>query len=187
MFTGCAGIYRPVVPENIGYDTYSDLKDSVKISYNYNTQKSFNNKRYRKAERRSGYVAVCINIINHSSEPVVILPNTFLIRLNGKPADIISYKDYVHDVRQITEVYLLYSVFGPWVTENGATSYVPIGLGIGLINFGVASFANKQHEKNMKKNEIWGRLIPPESTGSGVVFIRNFTYDELKFEYLKSI
>jgi len=183
--TGCAGLYRSIEPENMEYFTYSKLNDSVDISYNYNTQAKFNNKKYRKAERKSGFVAVSIKIVNNSSDTINILPNTLLVNFNGKPADIITYKDYVEDVKQATAIYLVYGIFGPWVTNNGSTSYIPIGLGIGLLNLGVASYANNRHEKDMKKLEIWGKSIKPKSSANGIIFLRNYTYDEIKFVYLK--
>jgi hypothetical protein len=37
----------------------------------------------------------------------------------------------------------------------------------------------------MKKLEIWGKTIKPKTNVSGIIFLRNYTYDELVFRYLK--
>ena len=92
--TSCASIYRTINTDKIEYTNYSKINDSIEVSYNYNTQISFNNERYKKAERRIDFTAVSIKIVNNSSKEMTIDPDFFKIIDDGKPATIISSEQY---------------------------------------------------------------------------------------------
>jgi hypothetical protein len=181
LSTSCASIYRPINTDKMEYLTFSKVADSVDVSYNYETQLSFKNGKYKNAERRTNYSAVSIKIRNNSSRKIIIKPETFILKIDGKTADVISSDQYASVVRQNTASFLVYGIFGPYIPMNDGVIYTPIFLSIGLLNMGIAAHANTEHKKNIKDLEIWGKSVHPKSNLTGIIFLENYTFDIITF------
>jgi hypothetical protein len=171
VITGCAATYNPIVHQNLAYPGDTG-RDGVKMLYEYDVLQSTGNQRYAKKENKRAIHIVAVEIANQTnrvlkfSEDVELYSGNRLIRV--LPPDVVF-----KEIHQVSGLYMLWSLF--WVViskcENNDCSVipVPIGVGIGLINFGTARKANKDWMYDLTQYNMLNKTIQPGETVNGLI------------------
>jgi hypothetical protein len=187
----CASTYKPVAVESFEFSNAYTLNDTLRISYQYDVQKTTGNKRYARKERKRKMASVAVKIENISSAPVTITRNNFKVYAENKARDVYTPAAYAKKVKQRVGMHLLHSLWGPWAMswqeKDGETEfhfiYIPVGAIVGVGNAIRASNANKQNLRTQEDNEIWNRSINSGETLYGLIALPSSEKDTLTFSY----
>lgn len=193
FLTGCATSYKPLTTSLYPYRNRNSDNGAISISYDYDVQQMSNNKRYSNSEKKNGMAAVAIRIENNGDDAIIITRESLLIYKAGIQVQALTVRDYTKQVRQKAGFHMFHTFWGPWtfIETNymGAQSrkfiFIPIGAVIGFVNMSRASKANAFHQATIQSNEIWGRQVLPGEKIQGIILLRAFGYEELRFEYME--
>ena len=185
LLASCAGLYKNINSSSIYYNNGKDIIGDLNVAYEYNLHKKFNNNKYRKRESSTNYVAIALKVKNNTNKEIILEPQTFLIFIDNNKVETSEILDYYEQVKQGSVIYLAHAIWGPWVTNNGVTTFWPIGLGFGLINLIVAEIENTKFKNNLIDQYIFGKLIKPNETIFGLLFLKDYKYENLDFKYLE--
>jgi hypothetical protein len=150
------------------------------------------NRKYSRKEKNNNYRTIAVRIRNLTDTSRLITTDNFRIYANDRELTMANRTDYFGTVSQLSALYLLHGLWGPWKIEswsdsNGQsgskTTYIPIGLAVGVINMIIASVANSNHKKEINDNELFGKTIKPKETITGIVILNYSQYDPLIFRY----
>ena len=190
--TGCATSYKPVTTSLYPYRSKSSVNEQITIGYDYDVQQMSNNKRYSNSEKNNNMAAVALRIENNSDQAIIITKESLLIFKAGIQVQSITPLEYTKRVKQKGGFHLFHALWGPWAFSYNTNSYgqtdtkffyLPVGAVIGLGNAIKASNANALHLATLQSNEIWGKQVLPGEKAYGIILIRAFGYEELRFEY----
>nr|WP_321409597.1 hypothetical protein [uncultured Carboxylicivirga sp.] len=188
----CASSYRTIRPAGLHYANQQNCNEKLDVSYVYDIYSMTNNRKYAKKEKNGNYRTIAVRIENLTDTSRLLTTDNFRIYANNRELPIANKTDYVRNVSQLSGLYLLHALWGPWQIEswrdsNGQsgskTTYIPIGLGVGVINMIIASVANSDHKKEIMNNEIFGRTLQPKETITGIVVLNYSQYEPLVFKY----
>lgn len=189
----CASYYKPIRPDTLNYSNKQISNEKLEVSYMYDVYSISDNRKYSRKEKNNNYRTIAVRIRNLTDTTRIITTDNFRIFANERELTVANKTAYFSTVYQMPEVYLLHGLWGPWRVDswsdsNGKsgskTTYIPIGITIGVINVIVASAANSNHKKNLNNNEIFGRTIKPNGTITGIIILNYSQYDPLDFKYL---
>lgn len=185
LFLSCASGYKSIDPDQINYFSHSE-DQGVSLQYKHGLL----DKKYGKKEEKTGVKLVAVKITNNTENPLTVGDD---IRLTiGKDRELtpLDQQQVFSTLKQGSLGYLFYLLLTPvnlyvTKTDNGVTetSTTPIGLvlGPGLAggNMIAAGSANKKFETDLLKNDIYGVVIPPGESRTGLVGIYMNTYEAI--------
>jgi hypothetical protein len=194
LATGCATSYKPVTTSLYPYRNKSSVNEQIAISYDYDVQHMSNNKRYSNSEKKNSLAAVAVRVENKSDQAIIITRESLLIFKTDIQVQPIAPLEYTKRVKQKGGFHLFHALWGPWAFSYSTNStgqtdtkffYLPVGAIIGLGNAIKASNANALHLATLQSNEIWGKQVLPGEKVYGIILIRAFGFEELRFEFVE--
>jgi len=193
VMMSCASSYKTISPNSLNYSNRQICNEKLEVSYIYDVYSMTDNRKYSRKEKNNNYRTIAVRIRNLTDTSKTITTDNFRIYANDRELSMANKADYFGAVSQLSAVYLLHGLWGPWRIEswsdsNGQsgtkTTYIPIGLAVGVINMIIATVANSNHRKEINDNEIFGKTIKPKETITGIVILNYSQYDPLVFKYL---
>ena len=184
FLTGCAAVYKPIIPTDIYY--LSKIEDkSVTLEYEY----SLLPRKYAKKEIKNNIRLVALRITNHSGQDLVFGENVKLYFNNNTEITMLDKDQIYSSLRQKSEFYLFYLLLLPLQIKpdnigNQPTKSIPIGLGIapGLAagNIILARSANSKFKKELNQYYLpKGAILKSNTTVYGLIGIRTKNYEGL--------
>jgi hypothetical protein len=192
FFSSCANTYKTINPKSLNYANRQKCNNKLEVAYIYDIYSLTDNARYSKKEKNNNYRTIAIRIKNISDSTRVLTKENFRIYANDIELKSPNNLDYLSTVKQLSALFLLHAFWGPvkvetWTDSNGnsggKTTYLPIGLAVGLVNTIIAASANSKHEEEIKSSEIYGIALKPNETFYGIVVLNYSQYDPLSFRY----
>lgn len=183
LASSCAGIYKPIAPETIEYNTNNPSKD-VDFWYRYDVLAYRGNNRYSKKERKNGFSVVAVKITNHTSQSINFARDLELGITRG-PVYPIESETAAETMRQKVWIHLLWGLLVYTKTECDlygnceTTSTIPFGLAIAGINIGIASSSNTKMKQEFKQYSLYSKDIAPGETVYGIIPLRDIGYQPL--------
>ena len=183
LVSSCAGIYKPIAPETVEYNSNNSTKD-VDFSYRYDVLAYRGNKKYSKKERKNGFSVVAAKITNNTAAPINFARDLELGITRGSIYPTES-QTAAETMRQKVWIHLLWGLLG--YTESECDPYgncettvvIPYGLAIAGINIGVAASSNKKMKQEFIKYSLYNKDIAPGETVYGIIPLRDIGFQPL--------
>jgi archaellum component FlaG (FlaF/FlaG flagellin family) len=195
LLSGCASFYLPIVPSKLSFSNSQKCDSTLEVSYMYDVLSITHNRKYYRKENRNGFKTIAVSIKNVSDTAIRISFASFKMFVNNREILPANTSLYFNNVSQLSGIYLLHGLWGPWSvttvqdTYAGSSTkiqYLPIGLAIGLINTIVASVANTNHQKNIIANDVYGKIINPHETLYGTIVLNSWYVEALEFKHIQN-
>lgn len=190
----CASSYKPVILERLSFGN-EQITSGVEVSYSHNVQARSRNGWYAKKEKKFGFIAVAVKVINNTEESIELSPrNLRVYASNGDAIRLLTPMEYAEKVHQRTGRHLLHALYGPWIfvneidaSGNARTNVfiLPVGAVVGIYNALRASKANRINVETLNGNAIWNKWVDPGETVHGTILIAARHGDDLVFRFDK--
>lgn len=181
FLTGCASTYKPVAFESLDY-TGAQSAGALDVAYRYEAQPGY----YGKKARKRGYDVIAVRVTNTTDAPVNLSPSALRIQAAGAPVSPLRPEIVADNIRQPIWTYLLWNLANVTIfdEEGDIVAFVPIGLGISVLNMLQSSFANGKVENAYAEQNLMGKTVPPGQTVEGLLFLSTTGFAPLTFEYV---
>lgn len=180
LMTGCASTYKPVALESLDY-TGGQSVGGLDIGYRYEAQPGY----YGEKARKRGFDVVAVRVTNTLDTPVTLGASTLRIRAAGAPVSPLPPEVVADNIGQPVWSYLLWNLANITVSdEDGFVAFIPLGLGISIINMITSSSANNRVEDAYKAQALMGKTVAPGATVDGLLFLSTTGFAPLTFEYV---
>jgi len=190
LLSGCAMYYRPINPSKLNYKNIN-TQNGIELAYKYDVLQESGNKKYSKKEFKSDINLVAIKITNNTDSTITIGDNVAFFSDSTllNPIEPITVNKVM---QQSSTGYLLYLLFSPVnirYTSNNFSVKLSIGflLGAGLTigNMVIASTANKNFLKELKKYNLINKEIKAGETTYGIIGVNIGGYSPLTIKRIK--
>jgi len=167
----CAGTYKPIYPKALAYPSQSNVS-GVSYSYRYNVLTDTGNKKYANKEDKKGIKLIAIKIENNTDR-VINFKRDIDVYMGSRVIFPMEPELIKSTIKQPAPLYLLWSLL--WVTiyncdgNDCNVTPIPVGLGIGLINVGIAGSANRNFLDELNYYNILEKDIEPGETVYGLM------------------
>ncbi len=167
----CASTYKSISPGQLNYPSTSEIS-GLSYSYRFDVLEDTKNKKYANKEAKKGMKLIAIKLENNTNE-TVNLKRDIDFYMGDRVIFPMEPQLIKSTIKQPAPLYLLWSLL--WVViydcdfDDCNTTPIPIGLGIGLINVGIAGSANKNFENELNQYNLLERDIAPGETAHGLI------------------
>ena len=181
LLLSCATSYQRIKADDTYADNLNENED-IKIVLGY--QGLGSNDRFRDKFEENKISLLRLTVSNKSDRAVTVDANDIVLKIKDEDLAVLPLEASVVANRvELAEAgYWLWGLFWVGYTEctNGdcESTWFPVGLIIGAINFFKASNTNSQMEKELVENSFPGGVINPGEQMSGYLF-----YDASKKRY----
>jgi hypothetical protein len=181
VLTGCASSYKPVAFDSLDY-TGMQSAGALDIAYRYEAQPGY----YGEKARKRGYDVIAVRVTNTLDEPVTLNASTLRIQAAGAPVSPLPPEVVADNIEQPVWSYLLWNLANLTIYdgEGEFVAFIPVGLGISIINMVRSSSANSRVEETFEEQALMGRTIAPGATVDGLLFLSTTGFAPLTFEYV---
>lgn len=170
----CAARYSYINPSRIRYPDIQVRDTAVVLQYKYEVLRDSDNKKYAKKEPKFNVNLVAVKITNNTDS--IVNTDQLEFSSGGNYMRPLSPEMTKKMLRQKGEFHLFYLLLTPMRFYSG-TSSTPVGLvigpGLALLNMGIASSANKDLFKDLKKYSLHNRPIGPGQSIYGLAGFPN--------------
>jgi hypothetical protein len=179
----CAGSYKQIKPANLSYNGQDEV-NRISYSYRYDVLRETGNKKYANKELKKGIKLIAVKIRN-DTDRVINFRNDIRIFSGDRQVLPLDPKIVHHSLRQPAPLYLLWGLL--WLTINNcddddcSVTPIPVGLGIGLLNVGIASSANKKFLDELYQTNLLDKEIKTGETVYGLIGISSEITSQLEF------
>lgn len=180
VVTGCASSYKPVAFDSLDY-TGVQSAGALDIAYRYEVQPGY----YGEKARKRGYDVVAVRVTNTLDTPVTLNASTLRMKAAGAPVSPLPPEVVADNIKQPVWSYLLWSLVNVTIyDEDGVVAFIPVGIGVSLLNMIHSSSSNGRVEEAYKEHSLMGRTIAPGATVDGLLFLSTTGFAPLTFEYV---
>lgn len=175
LLSGCAATYKTF---NTQQFPYKELKmENEQLAYTARQGVMFNteNFKYAKREQKKGYTLVAFKIVNRTTEPINVKDFNYSCGGSTKIAPI-SMDEYIKANKQRAGLYWLYAGLvspNPFGGKDGLHKVIPVGVAPAVVNFAIATKANKLMKKNIALYDMSNKIIQPNDTIYGILPFKN--------------
>lgn len=183
LLTGCASSYK-----SVSYDTLDSTgvqsTEGLDIAYRYEAQPGY----YGKKASKRGYDVVAVRVTNTLDAPVTLNTSTLRLQAGGTPVAPIRPDIVTDNIKQPVWSYLLWNLANLTIYdgEGDFVAFIPVGLGISILNMVQSSSANGRVERAYTEQSLMGRTIAPGETVDGLLFLSTTGFAPLTFEYVRA-
>ncbi|MCB0492851.1 MAG: hypothetical protein KDC93_10590 [Cyclobacteriaceae bacterium] len=167
----CASSYKPILPQQMTY-TSLEGNEGIGYSYRYNVLRETGNKKYANKEEKKALKLVALQIKNNTNGDIRLKEHAKFYMGDNMVLPIEPAQLH-QQVKQIGALYMLWSLLFLNITncDKGECSNIPIPIGLagGLMNWSVASKANKNFMTELITNNILDKTIAPGETVTGLI------------------
>lgn len=180
VLAGCASSYKSVSYDRIDY-TGAQTTEGLDIAYRYEAQPGY----YGEKTRKRGYDVVAVRVTNTRETPVTLNRSSLRLQAGGAPISSVRPDIVADNVKQPVWSYLLWNLANITVSdEDGFVAFIPLGLGISIINIALSSSANNRVEDAYREQYLMGTTVAPGETVEGLLFLSTTGFAPLTFEYV---
>lgn len=187
----CATTYQYIYPSKLDYkNKYVNADLEYYMIFDVFTKMGCN--RFAKKEIKNKVSMVSVKLINKGATPISIDESHFGISSFGAPVAMGTHDVFYKQLRQRTELYVLYAFTGIYYTTLNSNTYprppevkahfIPVGLIIAPLNMAVSAMANSTLKKNIDKEKLLGKTIAPGDSACGFIYVNASAGKSLKFE-----
>ena len=182
VLSGCATTYKQVPYDSLDY-TGAQSTEGLNIAYRYEAQPGY----YGDKARKRGYDVVAVRVTNTQDTPAMLTAGTLRIASNGMPISAVRPNVVAGNIKQPVWTYLLWNLANITITdEDGFVAFIPLGLGISILNMITSSSANGKVQNAYTEQHLMGMTVPPGQTVEGLLFLSTTSFAPLTFEYVPS-
>lgn len=186
VLSSCAGTYKTIVPKSLPFQKF-DTGGDLNYAYSYSVLRAAGNKKYANKEFKKGVKLVAVEIEN-TTDRTLNFRNDIKMYNGNRLVYPMEPTLIFKSLKQPAPLFLLWGLL--WLTftdcddNTGECSVtpIPLGLGIGLINVGIAGGANKKFMDNLITTNILDRDIKPGETVYGLIGIATELAPQLSFK-----
>ena len=180
ILSGCASSYKPVTYETLDF-TGAQSTEGLDIAYRYEAQPGY----YGEKARKRGYDVVAVRVTNTRDTPVTLSPTSLRLEAGGVAVTPVRPDLIAENVKQPVWTYLLWNLANITITdEDGFVAFIPLGLGISILNMVRSSSANNRVREAYSEQYLMRKTVSPGQTVEGLVFLNTTSFAPLTFEYV---
>lgn len=177
LFTGCAAIYHPIRPAEIGYGA-PEISEKLSYSLKFDPLLNAGNPRFARKEAKYGISIVAVKITNNTDHDLTV-GNEIGFFPDNREVIPLEPRSAGTQLGLGTAGYLLYSLLFLYIKNNNDVTTIPIGLPIGLGNLIVGTNSNNKLTQELITQSILSKKIGPNETIYGLVAFRDIRYGKL--------
>ena len=190
LITGCATSYKPIILENMTYQrVQSDEKYTIEVANDLLLVS--NNPRYQKYAQASNLKLYSVKVTNNTDKPITITYDNFVATSGQGRLPLAQLEGSVTSLKQPGAIYLLWGLL--WISfcsgggdgEDPSCVPIPIGLVIGLMNWGTASSSNSRIQSDLISQALIGQTIQPGQQVAGVVGLHSSSGVSVQFSIVQ--
>jgi hypothetical protein len=190
ILSGCAMSYRTITPVSaFQHDTISEKKPVITITCSEIDVISAHNAWVKRKLERNGMELVPVKVENNTEEPFVISPNTIEIINDFTLVEMVEPVMYMNKLRQkiwpnlfLVPVALVASIKKEEVEMPGGGKGIREGFKLNFLSGSVALWCiinttrtilvNNKSKKDILRNDLYLKSVPPKSVVYGVICIK---------------
>jgi hypothetical protein len=184
LLTGCASSYIATRPSEYAYKASSTV-DSIEYALCFNVLQKTSNTRYANIEQKVNLRLVAVKLFNHTNSPIILTEENLKFMSGGFEVLYVTPDYYYQKVQRHPGYYFFWLFANPSFVKTTISSggygppqisqkliVIPIGIPIAILNFAIASNANKQFKQHLLDNALLNRTLQPNEYTYGYIFIR---------------
>ncbi|WP_235297791.1 hypothetical protein [Portibacter marinus] len=189
-FHSCAKKYYILDPSILNYPD-PESEEIYELNYIENFLYTPENERYFKIAEKKGVEVLAVEIVNHSSDNLIMNQNTFVFQEN-KQINLFSPDETIEIVYQKKSPYLWYLLLGLIslsIEVNNFTATFPLGLVAGVFitirNWRRANRANQDFLQNLITYKVQDLVVPPGEKRYAIIAFSSVNGKKLTLRSLK--